>query len=95
MNRPPLKMLSVTMLMPPAVDSTVVIWGCISVGKPGWGRVFTLHLRNCRSQNTRTLSSPSSTVTPISTSLAEMDSKCLGVTFFTVMSPWVAAAAII
>ena len=45
--------------------------------------VFTLHLRRGRWQYTRTVSSPSSTVTPISTSLAEMDSKCLGVTFFT------------
>ena len=81
------------MLVPWAMDSSVVIWGCISVGKPGWGMVFTLHLRRGRWQYTRTVSSPSSTVTPISTSLAEMDSKCLGVTFFTVTSPPVAAAA--
>ena len=53
--------LSLTMLVPWAMDSSVVIWGCISVGKPGWGMVFTLHLRRGRWQYTRTVSSPSST----------------------------------
>ena len=73
--------------------SSAVICGCMSVGKPGWGWVFTLHLRRGLSHTTRTVSSPSSTVTPISSSLAEMDSRCLGVTFRTVTSPPVAAAA--
>ena len=44
---------------------------------------------------TLTESSPSSTIAPISVSFAVIDSKCFGITFLIVTSPFVAAAAII
>ena len=75
------------------MESSAAICGCMSVGKPGCGIVFTLHLLSGPSQRTRTASSYSTTVTPISISFAVMDSRCFGVTFFTSTSPRVAAAA--
>ena len=67
----------------------------MSVGNPGYGVVFILTPLSSPSTVTLTLSSPSSTTTPISISFAVIDSKCLGITFFIVMSPLVAAAEII
>ena len=54
-----------------------------------------LHLLRGPSRTIRTASSYSSTFTPISSSLAVMDSKCFGITLRTVTSPPVAAAATI
>ena len=67
---------------------------CTSVGNPGYGAVLTLTPFKGLSTVTLTLSSPSSTIAPISKSFAEIDSKCFGITFFIVISPFVAAAAI-
>jgi len=86
-------MLSVTMLEPLASARTTAICGCISVGNPGYGSVFTLVDFNSSLPITRTLSSPSMTWHPISSSFADKDSRCFGMTSLTVISPLVAAAA--
>ena len=58
--------------------------GCwISVGNPGYGVVFIFTPFKGLVTRTLTQSSPSSTVAPISVSLAEIDSKCFGITFLT------------
>ena len=80
-------------LVPLHKASVTPICGCISVGNPGYGRVFTCVLVRSPFDTTRTASSNSSTSQPISTSFAIVASKCFGITFSTVTSPLVAAAA--
>jgi UDP-N-acetylglucosamine 1-carboxyvinyltransferase len=87
------KMLSVTMLVPSASARVTVICGCISVGNPGYGRVLMLVCRCFGLPTTRTASSNSTTSQPISNNFAEIASRCFGITFLTVISPRVAAAA--
>ena len=87
------KMLSVTMLVPVARASVTAICGCISVGYPGYGKVFTCVLRSFFAEITRTASSNSSTSHPISSNLAVIASRCFGITFLIRISPRVAAAA--
>ena len=70
------------MLVPQHRPSVTAIWGCISVGKPGYGRVFTCVCLSGLEATTRTASSDSVTSQPISDSFAEMDSRCFGITFF-------------
>ena len=86
-------MLSVTILVPWLIASVTTICGCISVGYPGYGSVFTCVHFKLSVPITRTASSYSSIVQPISKSLAVIASKCFGITFFTRTSPRVAAAA--
>ena len=88
-------MPSVIVLMPPARQSAAANCGCISVGKPGYGMVFIFTLRSLPELLTVTESSPAMTVTPISRSLAEMDSRWRGMTLFILTSPPAAAAATI
>ena len=87
-------MPSVTMLVPWESASTTLIWGCISVGKPGYGWVFTCVRFRRLVATTRTESSDSSIWHPISTSFALIASRCFGITFLTTTSPLVAAAPI-
>ena len=87
------KILSVIVLVPFASASTTPICGCISVGYPGYGNVFTCVLVRRPLATTRTASSNSSTSHPISTNLEIVASKCFGITLSTVTSPRVAAAA--
>ena len=87
------KILSVIVLVPLQSASVTPICGCISVGNPGYGSVFTCVLVRSPLDTTRTASSNSSTSQPISSSLAIVASKCFGMTFNTVTSPLVAAAA--
>ena len=88
-------MPSVMVLVPLATLSSTPIWGCISVGKPGWGMVLILVGRMSPVRVTRTASSNSCTSAPQRRSLAVMGSRCLGVTFLIRTSPPVAAAATI
>ena len=60
------------MLVPQHRPSVTAIWGCISVGKPGYGRVFTCVCLSGLEATTRTASSDSVTSQPISDSFAEM-----------------------
>ena len=69
------------------------ICGCMSVGNPGYGSVFTCVLFKRLFATTLTASSNSSTWHPISSNLEIVASRCFGITFNTVMSPFVAAAA--
>ena len=85
--------LGVTMLVPEARESATVICGCISVGKPGYGRVLTLTRDSGPRRVTRTASSCSSISTPISLSLAVMQSRCLGMMFLMSRLPPAAATA--
>ena len=87
------KILSVTILVPLHKASVTPICGCISVGNPGYGNVFTCVLLKSPFDTTRTASSNSSTSQPISRSFAIVASRCFGITFNTVTSPFVAAAA--
>lgn len=80
-------MLSVTMLVPDARASATAICGCISVGYPGYGKVFTCVLRSFFAEITRTASSNSSTSHPISSNLAVIASRCFGITFLIRISP--------
>ena len=89
------KIVSVTVLPPFAVLRMTVICGCISVGKPGYGRVLIRVRFSSPDAVTRTASSYSVTVQPISRSFELMHSRCFGITFLTRMSPRVAAAAAI
>ena len=86
-------MLSVTILVPWASARTTAICGCISVGNPGYGNVLTLVLLRLPLLITLTQSSPSITSQPTSISLADNDSRCLGITSLTTTSPRVAADA--
>ena len=86
-------MLSVTMLVPSARASVTVIWGCISVGNPGYGRVLMSVCLCLGLPTTRTASSNSITSQPSSISFALIASRCFGITFCTIMSPRVIAAA--
>ena len=88
-------MLSDIKLLPGTMLNKADIGCWTSVGNPGYGAVFTLTPFRSPSTYTLTLSSPSSTIAPISISFAAIDSKCFGITFFIVTSPLVAAAAII
>ena len=88
-------MLSVMTLTPEASDMHTAICGCMSVGKPGYGIVLTLARRMTPVRCTRMASSYSAIFTPISRSLAEMQSICLGMTFWMSTSPPVAATAAI
>ena len=65
----------------------------MSVGNPGYGNVLTCVCFNSQFPNTRIASSSSVIWHPISINLADIASKCLGITFFTTISPFVAAAA--
>ena len=87
-------MLSVMVPTPSARHSATPIWGCMSVGKPGYGRVLTLQEYSVGRPTTRMESPCSITSQPISISLAEMASMCWGMMRFTVTSPLVTAAAI-
>ena len=80
-------------LAPLARQSAAANCGCISVGKPGYGMVLMLTRRRRPELLTVTQSSPAMTVTPISRSLAEMDSRWRGMTLFILTSPPAAAAA--
>ena len=62
-------------------------------GYPGYGNVFTCVLFSLPFATTRTASSNSSTSQPISISFEMVASRCFGITFRTVTSPRVAAAA--
>ena len=86
-------MPSVMMLVPSARQSAVVICGCMSVGKPGYGSVLMLVLVSLPSRRTSTASSNSVTSTLISRSFAVMHSRWRGMTFFTRTEPPQAAAA--
>ena len=83
------------MLVPSARQSAVVIWGCMSVGKPGYGMVLILVRVSRPSRRTSTESSNSVTSTFISLSFAVMHSRCLGMTFLTSTEPPQAATAAI
>ena len=87
------KILSAIVLVPSHNASVTPICGCISVGNPGYGSVFTCVLWSLFFATTRTASSNSSTSQPISSSFAIVASKCFGITLSTVTSPIVAAAA--
>ena len=87
------KILSVTILDPSDNANNVANCGCISVGKPGYGNVLIcVGPKRSSIPTTRTASSYSSTVAPISTSFALIASKCFGITFLISTSPFVAAA---
>jgi len=86
-------MLSLIILVPSATDNTTPIWGCKSVGKPGYGNVFIVALEGRVSHQTWTESSPSSTFPPISSILAVKHSKCLGIQLWITTSPFDAIAA--
>ena len=87
------KILSVTTLVPSASASVTVICGCISVGNPGYGSVLISVCTWLGRPTTRTASSNSVTSQPISISFAEIASRCFGMTFCTITSPRVIAAA--
>ena len=88
-------MLSLIMLVPSAIESTTPIWGCISVGNPGYGKVFIFALFGLLFVQTLIESPKSSTFPPISSILAVMQSKCSEIQFLINISPFVAIAAAI
>ena len=59
-------------LVPSERARSVAICGCISVGKPGYGRVFIWECLSLWLAETRTASSNSSTVAPISINFTEI-----------------------
>ncbi len=61
---------------PSASAIHTAICGCMSVGKPGYGMVFTFERRSRWSASTRIASSYSVTFAPISRSFAVMQSRC-------------------
>ena len=86
-------MLSFIVLLPSAIERTTPICGCKSVGKPGYGKVFTVALFGLLLQATLIESPKSSTIPPISNILAVTQSKCSGIQFFINISPLEATAA--
>ena len=82
--------------MPFAIERATPIWGCKSVGKPGYGNVFIL-VGNISEFSIETLieSSKISISAPISINLAVRESRCSGIQFFIKMLPWEATAATI
>ena len=86
-------MPSFIILVPSAIERTTPIWGCKSVGKPGYGRVFILALEGRESHQTLKVSPSSSTLPPISKIFAVKQSKCFGIQLWIFTSPLEAIAA--
>ena len=82
------------MLVPLAMASRVVICGCMSVGKPGCGSVFTLVLFNFALRRTKIESSYSSISQPVCSNLSVIASRCFGMTFLISTSPPAAAVMV-
>lgn len=81
-------MLSFIVLLPSAIERTTPICGCKSVGKPGYGKVFTVALFGLLLQATLIESPKSSTTPPISNILAVTQSKCSGIQFLLIYLLW-------
>ena len=81
------KIDSVMVLTPAAWVMSTMYWACMSVGKPGWGRVVTLAACSVRGERTRRLSGPSSIRRPVSRSFSITASRCGGWQSRTSISP--------
>ena len=87
--------VSVTTLVPSATNWIAVIWACISVGKPGWGIVFTSVGKICFGPMTRTPPSSSMISAPISINLEINGRLCSEIASAISTLPCVIAAATI
>ena len=87
------KMVSVITLVPSARPSSVIIWACMSVAKPGNGLVTTSVGRGRPSRWTRMRSVPTSSRAPAASSLSSTAARWSGTTSRTVTSPPVIAPA--
>jgi hypothetical protein len=59
------KIVSVSTLVPCAMERSAMSWACMSVGKPGWGAVVTSSARSGPVRET-TIPSPSRSIdTPV------------------------------